>query len=210
MIILRYFFRLFFKLLYGFTIDKKNLLELKDKKLIVVANHTSSLDPLILGASLNRKPIFLAKKELLDGHLGWLFKRFNLIRVDRDHPGNVIDQAVERLNSGGLIVLFPEGTRHNKKPHQLLPFKFGAVKMAQLTSAPIIPCAITENPKLCRRRKNKIIFGKPLYVKKTDAITAKNNQLRQSVADLLMNIEGVNIKLVGSVPAKNPSKSAPR
>jgi 1-acyl-sn-glycerol-3-phosphate acyltransferase len=106
------------------------------------------------------------------------------------------------------IGLFPEGTRKPKfkQPHQLLPFKFGAVKMAQTSGAPIIPMAISGRYRLFSRPC--IRFGKAIIVKKSDPFEAANERLRDAIVKLL-SLDGVKADKLPGRPARNPSQSPP-
>ena len=73
----------------------------------------------------------MAKREYFDGKFSNFFKITGCISVNRNGKDEKAKKlALEVLNSGGAIGLFPEGTR-NKTKAFLLPFKFGAVSMAK-------------------------------------------------------------------------------
>ena len=95
----------------------------------------------------------MAKKEYFDNKkLAWFFKSAGCIPVDRSKKDNKsVSSALDFLNEGGAIGLFPEGTR-NKTKEFLLPFKFGTVSMAAKTNATIIPFGLTGDYKF--RSKN--------------------------------------------------------
>ena len=100
-----------------------------------------------------------------------------------------VDTAIKILKDNGVISLFPEGTR-NKTNKILLPFKFGAVSMAQKTKSPIVPFAITGDYKLFRKGI-KIEFGEPIDISKMELQEA-NEYLMQKVEELIKkNINGV-------------------
>jgi 1-acyl-sn-glycerol-3-phosphate acyltransferase len=105
----------------------------------------------------------MAKKEYFDGKLAWFFKMAGCISVNRSIKDETAKkQALNVLEENGAIGLFPEGTR-NKTKDFLLPFKFGAVSMAQKTNATIVPFGLTGDYKF--RSKNLTVrFGKPFKV----------------------------------------------
>lgn len=105
----------------------------------------------------------MAKKEYFDGKMAWFFKMAGCISVNRSiKDEKAKEQAIDVLKDNGAIGLFPEGTR-NKTKEFLLPFKFGAVSMAQKTNATIVPFGLTGDYKF--RSKNLTIrFGKPFKV----------------------------------------------
>jgi 1-acyl-sn-glycerol-3-phosphate acyltransferase len=111
----------------------------KDGPLIVVANHVSYLDPMIVGSSLPREFHFLAKEELFQGRiLGWLLPRLNT-RPIRRGAGTVqaIRDCEDALAKGHAVIIFPEGTRSTDG--QLQEAKGGAAMIAERTGATILP-----------------------------------------------------------------------
>jgi 1-acyl-sn-glycerol-3-phosphate acyltransferase len=126
---------------------------------------------------------YLAKVELFRGwFLTWLFLHLGATPVDRSQPKNhgAMTAAATRLAREQLVGIFPEGTTsHNG---ELLPFKFGAVAVAQKTGAPIVPFSITGRY-IPFARSLKITFGKPLFID-GDLKTA-NQKLRRAIQKLI-------------------------
>ena len=105
------------------------------------------------------------------------------IPVDRQiHDENAKEKAIEVLNKGLALGIFPEGTR-NKTNKLLQPFKFGAVSMAKKTNATIVPYAITGNYRF-RTKNLKITFGEPFKVNDMELEDA-NNKLFNIVLDII-------------------------
>jgi 1-acyl-sn-glycerol-3-phosphate acyltransferase len=79
---------------------------------ILVANHRSNVDPVLLAAAVRRPVVFMAKAELFVVPLGWLLRSLGQFPVRR---GGIDRQALGRtravLAAGGVLGLFPEGTR---------------------------------------------------------------------------------------------------
>ncbi|SCZ50288.1 1-acyl-sn-glycerol-3-phosphate acyltransferase [Thiohalomonas denitrificans] len=109
---------------------------------LVVANHLSGLDPLVMIAASPRPLRFLiAKEEYERLGLRALFKAVGCIPVDRaGRPERAFREAVKALQSGEVVALFPEGGIHtgDKRP----PLKRGVWKLAQLAGCPIYPLHI--------------------------------------------------------------------
>lgn len=108
----------------------------------------------------------MAKKEYFDSKMAWFFKATGCIRVnrqDKEEAHDAMNEAIELLKKGYAIGVFPEGTRNKTTDQLLLPFKFGAVKMASLTNATIVPFGITGKYKFWNN-KLKITFGTPFKV----------------------------------------------
>ncbi|MDH5360012.1 MAG: 1-acyl-sn-glycerol-3-phosphate acyltransferase [Gammaproteobacteria bacterium] len=110
---------------------------------LVVANHVSGLDPLLLIAASPRPLRFLIAAEQYDRFfLHIFFRSADAIRVDRDHhPERAVRQALQVLNKGEVVMIFPHGHIHldSDAPHDI---KRGAVKLSEWSGAPIYPCRI--------------------------------------------------------------------
>ena len=128
---------------------------------ILAGNHTSNFDSILLFRSTKRVIHILGKAELFKGPFGFIFKKMQLISVDRQRRSpEVIRESIRLLKSGEVVGIFPEGTFH--KETIILPFKPGVIKMASESHKPIIPFAIVGKFKLFSHPK--IIFGKPIYL----------------------------------------------
>ena len=115
----------------------------KGVPVVLAGNHKSNFDCASLVCSTRRVIHFLAKKELLDTKMKCFFKGMGIIPVDRKKKnGKALDSAINCLNQNKVIGIFPEGTI-NKTDDIIMPFKFGAVKMASSTNAYIVPFSIT-------------------------------------------------------------------
>ncbi len=156
-----------------------------DGPIIVVGNHIHLMDQCVPILSTKRVINYMAKKEYFDNKkVAWFFKAAGCISVDRSKKDETaVSSALEVLKNGGAIGLFPEGTR-NKTKDLLLPFKFGAVSMANKTNAYLVPFGISGEYKF--RSKNLIVeFGKPFKVKNND-IEGANKKLTREVEKLIL------------------------
>lgn len=155
----------------------------KEGPILIVGNHKHLYDQCLAIISTKRMIHYMAKKEYFDGKMRWFFKMVGCIPVDRSKKDDAATtSALEVLNDGGAIGLFPEGTR-NKTEEFLLPFKFGAVSMASKTNATIVPFGITGDYKF--RSKNLVMrFGTPFKVGDMDLETA-NKKLYEEVKSLM-------------------------
>lgn len=153
-----------------------------DNNFILAGNHTSYLDPLLLISSTDKTIHFLAKDSLLRGIKGILFKNMGIIPVNRKiHDKNALKTAEEELLNKKVIGIFPEGTI-NKTEDITIPFKIGAVKMAQDTDTLLVPFTITGKYKIFR--KSVVIeFYKPYKI--NDNLTSENTKLREFISDEL-------------------------
>jgi 1-acyl-sn-glycerol-3-phosphate acyltransferase len=110
---------------------------------IVVANHISGLDPLLLISACRRPLRFLiAREEFERPGLNWLFKASGCIPVDRSgRPEKALRQALRALEQGEVIVLFPHGKIHLDTDPPL-KIKGGVARLAAWSRAPIYPVRI--------------------------------------------------------------------
>ena len=172
--------KLFMKLYRPTYIGKENIP--KEQSVILAGNHTSKLDPLLLMSSTNRCIHFLAKIELFKGIKKIFFKNVGIIPVDRKRKNpEAINLANKYLEDNKVIWIFPESTI-NKTKDVIMPFKYGAVKMAKETNSMIIPFSITKKYKLFKKSVT-ICFDKPYKVK--DDIEKENKILEEKVIELI-------------------------
>lgn len=126
----------------------------------------------------------MAKKEYFDNKkTSWFFKMVHCIPVNRKEKDPTATlKAINVLNNGGAIGIFPEGTR-NKTNELLLPFKFGAVSLAQKTNSLIVPFGIKGSYSF--RSKDLIIkIGKPFSIENMSLETA-NTLLYNKILSLI-------------------------
>jgi 1-acyl-sn-glycerol-3-phosphate acyltransferase len=117
---------------------------------IVAPNHKNFLDPFFIGIATRRRVRFMAKVELFNGPLAWLFTRLGAFPIRRgESDTEALDTAAAILDSGGLVVVFPEGTRV-EEPDALGAPRQGAARLAVATGVPIVPAAITGTSHLWR------------------------------------------------------------
>jgi 1-acyl-sn-glycerol-3-phosphate acyltransferase len=108
---------------------------------VLVFNHASYVDVVLVAAFLPGTPVFVAKKDLEPQRFaGPLLRRLGAAFVERDETGaSVADaEAITRLaGDGHVLVFFPEGT-FTRRPG-LSEFHLGAFKIAAEAGRPIIP-----------------------------------------------------------------------
>jgi len=121
-----------------------------DGGVIVAPNHKNFLDPFFIGIATRRHVRFMAKIELFKGPLAWLFLRLGAFPIRRgESDSDALDTAAAVLRAGGLVVVFPEGTRV-ERPDALGAPRHGAGRLAVQTGVPIVPAAITGTSHLWR------------------------------------------------------------
>jgi 1-acyl-sn-glycerol-3-phosphate acyltransferase len=127
-------------------IDTRCLDALRDERgLILVANHPSMLDALLVVARLPRSACIMKAELMNNVFLGAGARLARYIR--NDSPRGLIRLAVEDLRQGGQLVVFPEGTRTVEST--VNPFRPGFTLIAKLAQAPIQTVFIdTDSPYL--------------------------------------------------------------
>lgn len=133
--------------------------------IILISNHQSNLDPVLLGLYIkHRKLFFMAKEELFKVPiLSSIIKKLGAFPVKRGKKDLcAIKKAEEIVNSGKILAMFPEGGR--SKTGKLLRPKVGATKIAISTCEKILPCSICYSSKRRFRSNIYIEYGKPISV----------------------------------------------
>ncbi len=156
-------------------------------RIILAGNHTNYFDCLLVSASTKRVVHYLAKDELVKGILKPVFMGCGIIPVNRrTKDPQAMKSAEAYLEDEKLIGIFPEGTI-NRTDDVIMPFKFGAVKMANATDTKIVPFAITGKYKPFKKSV-KITFFEPMPV--GDNLEEANNRLMETVSNQLIT-EGI-------------------
>jgi 1-acyl-sn-glycerol-3-phosphate acyltransferase len=168
---------------------------------ILAPNHISHFDPPLLGISADRQVDWMAMEELFQNPLlartlRWIGS-FPVGRGKMDYTA--VRTAIERLKDGRMVGVFPEGGLRTGPTSVLegAPLKPGVAALAQMTQAPVVPCAIIGADALYdparwlpwRQTKVWIVFGHPLPPPsstgdKAAARAAFDEQLGDTIRDL--------------------------
>lgn len=134
----------------------------KKKNYVVVCNHQSGFDPIILDFALKSRNRFIAKKELFNKKSNsFLFKNIlGAIPVDRSKGVTIsqLKEIVALLKNNENLGIFPEGTR-KEEFNENENIKGGACFFSIKTKTPILPCYIVKKQKPFK--KNVLLIGKP-------------------------------------------------
>jgi 1-acyl-sn-glycerol-3-phosphate acyltransferase len=109
---------------------------------LIIANHQSFLDPVLVGLAARRRLHFLARKSLFrHWGLSWLMRSLNTFPVDQEGFAREGLRAIlDNLQAGRAVVIFPEGNRTpDGKMH---PFRPGVLLLIKRVSMPVIPVGI--------------------------------------------------------------------
>lgn len=115
---------------------------------LLVSNHLNLVDPPVLGALIPRRITFMAKEELFRAPVvGWMVKWYGAFPVRRGQPDRqALRRASDVLQRGGVVGMFPEGTR--SKTGKMKEAHPGAALVATLAEVPVVPVAITGTEQL--------------------------------------------------------------
>jgi len=136
---------------------------------VVAPNHKSFWDSFFIGVCTRRHVRFMAKTELIQAPYGRLLVRLGAFPVRRGQAdADALETARIILRQGGLLALFPEGTRI-RDPDELGHPRRGAGRLALEAGAPLVPCAITGTEKIFRGgfpvpRRVQVAFSAPIPV----------------------------------------------
>lgn len=171
---------------------------------LIASNHRSYLDPLIVGfagSKAGRAVRFLAKKEVTDAPIvGQITKALGAIRVDRggDTESSMLE-AASALRAGELVAVFPQGTipRGEAFFDPELKGRYGAVRLAVESGAPLIPVGVWGTEKAWPRNRSvpyilnladpptvTVVVGEPYHPSSSDVDEA-TVELMAAIADLL-------------------------
>lgn len=146
------------------VIGKKNYN--KKDKYIVMCNHQSFFDPMLLDFYLGKRIRFIAKKELWKNkEKSFLFDNvLGCIPVDRAKGLTIsaTKKIYSIIENGENLGLFPEGKRYSDTNHDIA-VKNGACIFSIKTKTPLLPCFFMKHQKPFV--KNTLLIGKPFELK---------------------------------------------
>lgn len=132
----------------------------KEGGIVLCSNHINNLDPPVVGITMKRPVIFMAKEELFNiPVLNKIIRLCHAFPVKRGKADReALRKGLETLREGKVLGVFPEGTR--RKTGELGKGMSGVGFFALKSDAYVIPCAIIGTYKPFR--KTKIVYGKPI------------------------------------------------
>lgn len=109
--------------------------------ILLISNHVSFLDVFVLGVSLHRQLNYVARSTLFVPVLGAFIRSVGGFPIQRDGMGaSGLKETLRRLRNGGVVILFPEGTR--SEDGRLGALKSGISVLAKRARVPIVPAAM--------------------------------------------------------------------
>jgi 1-acyl-sn-glycerol-3-phosphate acyltransferase len=150
---------------------------------LLVSNHVSFLDVVFLGLPLRRPLNYVARSTLFVSILGWFIRSVGAFPIQREGMGaSGMKETLRRLRAGGIVTLFPEGTRsHDGRLGMLKP---GIAVLVQRVGVPVVPAGLAGMFDIWPRSRLfpvphpiRIHYGRPIYPDElagldTEAITA--------------------------------------
>lgn len=162
---------------------------------VLVANHSTLIEPQVIFGILPRRSVFLVKSELASGVLGRVFVWIGQLAVRRGTADRAaLMAAVGVLRSGGLLGVFPEGTRGSG---DVAHAEHGAAWLVRATDAVVLPVATrgTLRPSGSGRRfrpKLDVLVGEPFRLtvqRGRSGLGEATEEIRRRLADLVHELD---------------------
>lgn len=116
--------------------------------LIVVANHTAGIDPLLIQSAVPFFVRWMMGKDMMLPAMDNIWEWLDIISVRRgERDMSAAREGLRHLANGGVLGVFPEG-RLERPPGRIRPFHAGIGLLAAKTGAPILPIVITGTPQI--------------------------------------------------------------
>ena len=143
--------------------------------LLLISNHQSNLDPVLLGVRLKRPLSYLAKSELFAfAPFAGLIRSLGAFPV-KQGAGDVgaMKETIQRLHEGHALNIFPEGSR--SPDGQILPIEKGVALVIKRAKVPVLPAVIDGShrawPKgrwMFRAAPIRVYYGRPADLSNLD------------------------------------------
>jgi 1-acyl-sn-glycerol-3-phosphate acyltransferase len=158
--------------------------------LIIAANHTAGVDPLLVQAACWFEPRWLMAQDMMLPRFRWIWEWVGMIPIQRDaRDRTAIRAAVAHLHEGGVIGVFPEGGLE-RPARQVLPFQPGVGALVRRSGAPVMLAWIEGTPQadpawasLWRTSRSRVRFLAPVIFPRTMSAEEIAADLRQRLIE---------------------------
>ncbi|MBR6317407.1 MAG: 1-acyl-sn-glycerol-3-phosphate acyltransferase [Fibrobacter sp.] len=174
----RFYLLLFYRPKMTFLGESVKSTKLK-QPMVIIANHTSMLDPLMVQALFfHKRSIVVAKDQVEDPHFRWALSRFkNVVPCDRfnlDTEWALL--AKKELEKGNSVIIFPEGKC--RYDGLLNEFKTGFAFLARSTGAPVLSLGIDGIYKVGHRTR--VVVGEPEAIERVKGVPSSKHLAERS------------------------------
>ena len=185
-----------FRLLYGMRTVNASGFPM-DETVIVASNHTSLIDPVLLGVTLKKPLYFMAKAELFKFKpFGALIRKLGAFPVKRGRRDNdATERAEELIAQGKTFALFPQGTRmpRREEPDDARP---GVALFASHSGAGVLPVYIYNRKGKARIfSRNVIVVGDVVPASEFGGEKATIGDMRASASALMARMFALKEKV---------------
>jgi 1-acyl-sn-glycerol-3-phosphate acyltransferase len=175
--------QIFFLIWFRFRCFNKERVENLDGALLLI-NHQSFLDPLLVGATFNRPVSFLARDTLFKSpFIGWVLRNTYVMPVNREAASTAsIRESVRRIQLGYLVGLFPEGTR--SEDGVMGEVRPGFISIVRRIRQPIVPVGVAgafdaypRKAKFIWPTTIRVVYGEPIPYEEYSPMLEKGREL---------------------------------
>jgi len=174
---------------------------------LLVSNHSSILDPALVGGAAERQLSFLAKAELFKiPGFGRLIRRLNARPLRREGAdASALREALRLLAEGRALLIFPEGTRGPEG--ELRPAKAGAGMLAVHSRAAVVPVYVSgsgqawpRGRRFPRRSRVTVTFGPPVVLDHSESL-ARKERYAEATRTMMAAIARLRDQVIGTASA---------
>ncbi len=164
---------------------------------LLVSNHQSFLDPILVAVHLRRPVSYMARSTLFEHpFLNRVIREFHAFPVERNSADiGALKECVRQLSAGNLLNVFPEGTR--SETGEIRSILKGVTLIIRRAEVPVVPVAIEgsfqawpKGRRIFRSHPVRLIYGPPMELH------------RQSPDEILASIDGAWRKLLNQLQSR--------
>jgi 1-acyl-sn-glycerol-3-phosphate acyltransferase len=169
---------------------------------LLASNHISHFDPFLIGLTVRRKIDWMTMAEFFrPPALGFFLRSIDAFPAERDRADlKTIRTAIDRLKSGRIVGIFPEGGIRDGARSLLegAPLRPGVATLAQIADVPVVPCVILGTDRFYskkqwvpfRRTPVWITFGKPISASPELKKSRARERIESELAAAFKNLYG--------------------